>query len=361
MGDNLDSAVNSLGEQTKKLEIASFYTHGDFDKAKDMVSGSYKDMYVLRIRFSSSSMYGASILFFNVPYLVMHDSFCVVSQHFDVAEIKTNVDWKNFEKELQSISTGGNNDQVLGSHLREMLISGFTMQTTGELKKLIENNDAIAVNHLFQKVIQDKTGYQKVQVSVDYDQISSLDMELFSVTSKKINPNELARKKEEEEKKKLAESAPRADSDDPLAGKEIKLVLRGSLILSPIKGKEISTLAEGDRIKISLIDKNPKAIDVARAFNAYDKEEGRIRPIAGRVISIKYTPKSGYKIFAVVAKGIYVQIEEEEENIKVAMDGVVMSDIQEKQKDLISFSIPVMVGLVILLSILIGVIVIFIK
>jgi len=68
---------------------------------------------------------------------------------------------------------------------------------------------------------------------------------------------------------------------------------------------------------VSVIDKSPKAADVLNAFNAY-REDGSPKPIVGRIVSVKHA--EDYKIFAIVAKGIYIRIVEEEDFIKVAMD-----------------------------------------
>ena len=98
----------------------------------------------------------------------------------------------------------------------------------------------------------------------------------------------------------------------------VKLIINCSLILSPIKGKDISKLTPGDRIRVNIIDNNPKAITVAEAFHAY--KEGKFSPINGRVKSVEFTPGAGYIIYAVIAKGVLAKVVEEEENIKVAMD-----------------------------------------
>ena len=70
MPSDLDSAANSLSEQTKKLQIALYYTFGDEDKAKKMVNGTYLDLYVIKGKFSSSSVYGAFVVFLNASHML---------------------------------------------------------------------------------------------------------------------------------------------------------------------------------------------------------------------------------------------------------------------------------------------------
>ena len=160
-------------------------------------------------------------------------------------------------------------------------------------------------------------GLQNVQMTVDYEQITSVDMELYSTSSTKISAIEAQKRKEEEEKKKQARIS--IDDENPLADRDVKLLLQGNVILSPIKGKDIGSVTVGDRIRISITDRNPKAVQVAKAFNAY-KDDGTLLPVSGRIVYIKHMAPNGYKIYAIVAKGIYIKIDEEEDNIKIALD-----------------------------------------
>jgi len=312
MPGDLDSAAGNLSEQTKKLQIALHYTLGDEEKAKKMVNGSYMDLFVVKGKFSSSSVYGAFIVFVNVALLRVVNSYSMISRSFEVSDVKTNQDWRTFEKQLVEISKQSGYDEAMTSKMKDGMGKALTIPEITKFTKLIEQDDGIAANHSFQKFITDVTGFQNVKLSVDYEKTNSIVMELNSVTGTKIsNAVEAA-------KEKITEAEVKVEKlDDPLEGKDVKLILNGALVLSPIKGKDISELVVGDRIMISIIDKSPKANDVLKAFNAF-REDGSPKPIAGRVFSIKHT--TDYKIFAIVAKGIYIKIVEEEDFIKVAMD-----------------------------------------
>ncbi len=311
MPTDLDSAASSLSEQTKKYQIALHYTLGDEEKAKKILNGTYQDLFVIKGKFSSSSLYGAFIIFLNPSYLRIPSFYCVVSRSFDISDIKTNQDWRNFEKLIVEVSKKTGFDEAMTAKLKDTAIKAFTIPEITIVARLIEQDDGIAVNHNFQKFISDITGYQNVELSVDYERINSISMELNSIVSTKISDAPAVPKEKQSEDIQIEKL------DDPLEGKEVKLILNGALILSPIKGKDISELAIGDRIMISIIDKSPKATDVLKAFNAF-RDDGSAKPIAGRIVSIKHA--TDYKIFAIVAKGIYIKIVEEEDFIKVAMD-----------------------------------------
>jgi hypothetical protein len=339
MAETFDSAVSSFSEQTKKLEIATHYTFGDVEKAKQMVAGTYKDIYAIKARFSSSSINGAFLIFFNLHNNMVNSIYLILSHSYAVAEIKTNTDWKNFERLISDEMNQGEHDDVLGSQIKEAMVAGFTLQFNNDLKKLFESGDEIAMNRLFQKFVKDRMGFQNVDISVDYEPITSVDMELYSTSSVKISAQEAQKRKEEEEKKKRATI--QVDEDNPLYGKEIRLILGGNVILSPIKGKDIAEVAVGDKIRISITDMNPKAIQVAKAFNAY--HDGNFSPISGRVISIKHQSPAGYKIYAVVAKGIYVKIDEEEDSIKIAMEQLQGQAREEEGSSMVRIGMMILV------------------
>ena len=321
MADNLQSAANSLAEQTRKFDIATYYTNGDAEKAKQMVAGAFKDQYAIKGRFTSSSVYGAFLVFFNPAVLAPMSVYTIITKSFAAEDIKTSADWKIFESEITTLLSAGEHDQVMCNHAREEITAGMTLDFNKDIKKLFEINDAITVNHRFKKLLETRLGFQQIKITIDFEPVSSLDMELFSTSSKKIDPRDMkeklgqdqpdAEKKEEESKIKPG---------DPLAGKEVKLIMTGSLILSPIKGKDISLIQVGDRVKIKIVDKTSKAVQVAKAFNAYDEETGNMSAITGRVVSSKFDSKVGHEFFIIVAKGIFVKVIEEEDNIKVAVE-----------------------------------------
>ncbi|HOW84233.1 MAG TPA: hypothetical protein PK573_16840 [Spirochaetota bacterium] len=354
MAENLESAVSSLSEQTKRLDIAAYYTHGDMDKAKKMISGAYKDIYAIKITFSSS-IYGAALVFYNPTYAIMYPPYLIVTPSFSVDDMKTTVSWRQFEQEITENLDKKEHDDVLVAHMKDELAMGLNLEFGVELKRLIEMNDEIAINRHFMKVVQNRLGFQKLNISVDFEPTSSLEMELDSKSSKKLDPRELGKK---DEKPAEGESGGE-EEDDALAGKEIKLILQGSLILSPIKGKEIRDLAVGDRIMISIIDPNPKSRDLAKAFKAYDEEQQRIKPIPGRIVSFRHLASGGYKIFAIVAKGIYIRINEEEDNIKVALDQGA-NPTGGKVESSPSAMMPLIITLMVILLLLIGLIVYFV-
>ncbi len=353
MSSDLESAASNFAEQSKKHQIALYYTMGDEEKAKKMVTGGYSDLYVIKCSFSSSSVYGAFIVFINTVYIKPVHGFIIVTRSFDLVDLKTTKDWRTFERQIVEASNKGEHDEVFSNQLKDGLLKALTLQELSNLLKLLEQNNGIAINHYLQKFISNMAGLQNLVLTADFEQISSLSMELHSISSIKIQPAELAKGQKKEEPVEVVVEK----TEDALEGKEVKLILNGALILSPIKGKDISAIVTGDRIMISLVDKNPRAVEVAKAFNAYDSEKG-IRPIPGRVVSIRHNEV--YTLYAIVAKGIYVKIIEEEALIKVAMDPAHFQSAESLKDDEKSGNGLTLVVLAVVFLALVGVVLYFV-
>ena len=317
MPDTLNTAADTLSDENRRFEIAIHYANGDAERAKQILAGTLKDVYVIKGKFNSTTARCGFIAFFNYNLLMLNSVYPVFSSASVHKDLEVNANWSAFEKNLTDLANNKDNDEVLSRQFNSAFTKAFTYQFSVDFKKRIDAKDEIAINRFFMQFVRDRIGFQSVDIRVDCEFISSLDMELNSLTSRKIVEN----KDHAVEQTKSVEPEIEFEGEDDrdfFNDKDVKVVLQGSLILSPVSGRDVRLLIQGDRIKIKIVDLHPKAIQVARAFNAYD--EGGFLPITGRIASIRRRAEGGYKIFVIIAKGIYVKIEETEENIKIAID-----------------------------------------
>jgi hypothetical protein len=360
LDQQLNTALNSLSEQTGKISIALHYVGGDMEKARQMVAGSYRDLYALKIVYNSSAMHGAVLLFYNQIYSKITNPFAYVITSYATRQLEPGADWKVFEKEMQEVIASESPDEHLGNSLKVKLYDSFTFTFARELARFLEGKNTIAIERAFQKLIQYILNQARIDVRVETQQISSLDMELFSTTSQKLDPTALQKQVQADAQAEAAKAAATAPSDEIVEGQDgVQLILKASLILAPVKGKEISKVQAGDRVKVSLVENTPKAVQVAQALNAY--KEGNFTPIIARIKSIKFDPAAGYTIYGIIAKGIFVKIVEEEKNIKVAMDTVYEMARGEMQPDEPRMNVKVIMLLAAAFLLLLGIVVVLIK
>ena len=360
MDQQLNTALNSLSEQTGKISIALHYVGGDMEKARQMVAGSYRDLFALKIVYNSSAMHGAVLIFYNQVYSKIMNPFGYVITSYATRQLEPGNDWKLFEKEMQEVIAAESPDEHLGNTLKSRLYESFTFQFARELARFLEGKNTIAIERAFQKLIQYILNQARIDVRVEAQQISSLDMELYSATTQKLDQATLQGQGQADAQAESAKASASASSEEIVEGKDgVQLILKASLILAPIKGKEISKLQSGDRVKVSLVENTPKAIQVAQALNAY--KDGNFAPVVARVKSVKYDPAAGYTLHGIIAKGIFVKIVEEEKSIKVAMDTVYEMAKGEMVPDEPKMNVKVIILLAAAFLLLLGIVVVLVK
>ncbi|MCU0845594.1 MAG: hypothetical protein MUC76_11785, partial [Spirochaetes bacterium] len=254
--------------------------------------------------------------FYNGIYNRLIDSLVFLVSAYMTKTIDTATDWKIFEKDILEALASDDHDSHFETLVKNRFYDGFNPGFCAELTRFLQSDNGIAVERTLQKLTQFILNVQRIDIKVEFQHISSLDMELHSASCKKIDPSSL----ETQEKRHEAGPVPDQDARDELrVGQDgVKLIMSCSVILSPIRGKDIARIEPGDRIRVYISDSNPKCVSVAKALNAY--EDGELKPITARVKSIKPNSGGGYTIFGIVARGIYAKIVEEEASIKVALD-----------------------------------------
>jgi len=349
--ENLDNAINSLSDQTKKINIAMYYVGNDMDKAKKMVANSYNDQVVLKGNFSSSTLYGAFMIFLNTIYGRVDHSIFVISHDYEIANIAINSDWKILEKDI--IDRRNNEANLtISNDFSDRITKSFTPSFLKEINELIKKNEIIQLYNVFQKLYQSAFSLKRIDLSLETQACSSLQMEIDSQTSRKINAEIALRKKEDDKSKSQAKSG--SLEQEPTVGVNgVKIIIKGTLILSPIKGKHIGSLVPGDKVMLTMVENTPQVIEIAKAFSAYKQEENRIMPIPARITMIQFNDSEGFQFYAIVAKGIYCKIVEEETNIKVALDPSTEAYVQKQDDSKTKIALPFIIGLTSFIVILI--------
>ncbi len=345
----MEEQKNKAASEGKDINfaIALYYTGGDEQCAREMLEGKYRDLYIIKASFQSSSLAGAFLLFYNIKHLKLVD-VCVYVTSGVMSPIPDSAAlWWEFEKTVTRLIREGEQDHILVRTLRDGIIRSFTKSFIADLNRFLENEDDISLNRLVQKVVQDALGLQRLEMKVMATNTTSLEMEQKSITTRKIDPQNLETQKLDAAGKArpLEESS---KSNVPRVGVDgVKLILKSSFILSPIKGKDITKLQVGDRVRINIIDKNPKAVAVAKAFNAYDEQNQKFLPVNARIRQIEKTEGKGIEAYALLAKGIIAHIIEEEENIKVAMDPNYVWQSEEEEKSPVNITAIIIIMLII--------------
>ena len=206
---------------------------------------------------------------------------------------------------------------------------------------LVHEHNLDTLTSTVREIISRSFNAGPVKCQLEFDNADSLSLELAGVPIDIPGPD----------KKDIAEIVAEDDRVTAIE-KEARYVIEAKAMLAPVRGKNVSDLMPGDRIKVLLTGSDVVSDKVLKLLNAYDANGSRM-PITGRIKAKVPFEKGGYMIYAFVAKGVLAKIFEEE-NVKILLD----SPQEEPVKDSGIFDrriiivMAVIVGLILLSGII---------
>ena len=328
---------DSLNEKTRHINIALKYTRGNMDKAKQMVNGQLNDVVITKGKFSvGGHTYGVFLIFLNLEnnYIMNLNSLLSPSKSL-IDKISVNDSWKFFYTKFKDVvNSEADSSQKAGSsyeftrHLIESL-SGYNVFD------YISDNNIESVTDILRELIEKYYNRDEAQCQVDFENTSSLNLELAGIPVEE--PTETTEK---------APDGPGLSDEDKLIAKiekEADHVIDGRVIVSPVKGKYINDIQQGDKIKILLKNEDDQiSMKVAEAQKAITPD-GEMMPVKARVKAKIPLMEGGYMIYGVVAKNILARVIEEE-NVKIEMDSSLQPEAKKETDSQTLLYIAILIG-----------------
>lgn len=353
--DNLDNSefVKQETELKKRIDKARLYTDGDMVKARKMAEGNYKDVSVLKMTFKCNDVNytGMIAIFINTEKNTLNQFFDVVTKTEDLEGDNTHLPWREFVTTVLRKIYSEKNEINITSKLKHELEKELTPALVGVLSEKIIARDTISINVQFEKMISFVFRSNDVNIKIDFEKTSSLAVdEAIEEIRKEITQSS---SKKEETKKEEPVSKPQ--TIDQKMDRELleqgNRIIGCKLVLSPVKGKYVSELKEGNKIKVKVKDKSANALKIAEKLGWL--KDGKMKP--GEVIVRTRIKKSNTNIIYVnIAPNLIGKITEEEE-VRVE----VLDDVSSPQKGKGGFSKTILVWVLIIL-VIIGIIGVFI-
>lgn len=302
---------DAFSEKTKLMNLAMKYTNGDMERAKFMVSGQYNDVKIIKGKFDieEAGIFGLLIIFINIPnrYIMHTDAFIQTDEHV-ISKASIFDSWKAFYADLTNFIRIEEANSVPSYEFKVYIAN------TLESHNIYSDIESDNLEHLT-RILTDMINkfYQNafVNCKLSIDNTNSLTMELADIPI-------------HEPKNKLDKESERPDGEltEKITAIESKAeyVLNGRIIISPIKGKHISEIKVGEKIKILLTSSDTINKQVAKSLKALS-EDNEILPISMRVTEKFPMEKKGYYIYGLIAKNVLVRIIEEED-VKIETDTV---------------------------------------
>jgi hypothetical protein len=301
---------DAFSEKTKLLNLALKYTEGDMERAKLMVSGQYNDVKIIKGTFDikEPNVFGLLIIFINIPnrYVTHIDSFMQANQNV-IAKASIFDSWKAFYTDMTNFTKKENN--TIPSHeFTKYIVGSFE---NSNIYSELESDNLENLTGILTEIINKFYPNSLANCKVNTDNTNSITMELANIH---IDEHIKITDKESE---KLD-----GNYSEKIAAIESKAeyVLNGRIIISPIKGKHISEIKAGEKIKILLTSSDSINKQVAKSLKALS-EDNEILPISMRITEKFPMEKKGYYIYGLIAKNVLVRIIEEED-VKIETDTI---------------------------------------
>ncbi|HDP79321.1 MAG TPA: hypothetical protein ENN21_00600 [Spirochaetes bacterium] len=336
-----NSHMDSLGEQTKLINMAVKHTRGNVEKARLMAAGQFSNVAVVKAKFSNEDpgVHGALSVFVNTEdHYIMNILTLMLSDKAKIERLRIFDAWKNFYGDLNglirdagALNKGG---YEFSTHLADSMV-GYDIYDD------VENGDLDGATQIFTEIIGKFPGAGKVKCQIEIEKTSSLAMELEGIPTEAYSGGEAE-----------SETTPLSAEDERVRAIEegAEHVIQGKIMVSPVRGKYINDVKPGENIKVLLTNHDEVSKKVAKVLNAYT-EEGEFLPIKGRVKEKVSMGKSGYIMYALVAKNVLAKIIEEE-NVKIEMEAMGAGEKAENKDTRLILYVSLLLGLVLFTLIL---------
>ncbi len=325
----MSEQYDSLNEKTRMIEMSLKFVNGDMEKAKAMAAGQYLDNIAVKTKFflQHSGRSGLFFAFFNIydEYISFVDAALVTNDSI-YEKVRIFDDWKSLYSDMNAYKSGG--DIVDMSNLPDLLIDGMVEK---DIFPYVQESNLDELSRNILLILKQVLNDDSAQCQVEIEPTSSLAMDMGGiplVTPQSAEP-------QEESPKPVAVEETEFERRIREIEEEANFVVEGTSIVAPVKGKYINDIQLGEKIMVLLPGKDPVSRKILSVLNAVDSE-GRISPIKGRVKEKVPLEKSGYMVYALVAKGVLAKLTEEE-NVKIRMEAGEDTSAPEKEGKMVYF------------------------
>lgn len=342
MGDVFNSS-----NPANRLEKAKLYCDGDAVKAAQMVEGKFRDIFVLKITFRCTDMrlVGMIAIIINSEKNKLHNYFPIVTRMENIPSDPTMKPWQEYLLGVFQLTYSNKGELAAAGKLKHELEREFTPALLVALLEKLSSKDQQSIILQFEKIISFALRSNAIEVSVDIERTSSLNVD-ETIDAIKAAIDKAAAKKQEKEPEPVKEV-----KYDPVSQKDQDIIAKGynligcKFVLSPVKGKLVSQLVPGDKIKVRINDQSAWALQTAEKLGW--SKDGRMMPGEAKVHATAKL-EQGNLVYIEIAPSLMGKVlEEEEVRVYIADD-----NSPAAQKDKGASGKNVMVWLLIILLIL---------
>ena len=278
-------------EYFKKLKLATDLCSGNVDMAKKLLSGEFKDSLAIKGRFKDEgdSSFGLFLIIINQLSVSRLYNSAIVADYASVFDTKPFVDWKTFLAKISKELEYDNYNKNLTNNLSALANKNVNQKNIKKIFDLVRVNDILQLTTFFEKIVGKSINKDTVNVTVDFEQISSIEIgeklgiSLIDTISEAKSANENHEKLE-----KLIQEIKTLENE--FKGR----IVKAKTEVSPIKGKYIHEIKRGDQIYVIINDNSQLAISIAKQKGVYSV--GKMGAFPAPII-VNAKTKNGYMMY----------------------------------------------------------------
>lgn len=311
----------------QKIKLVLPYVNNRNDIAESVVKGAVNDVALVKFAFERGErLFGRGLIIYGMVSKSVNNVFLAVGPDRAFKDTDILAPVSDFMDDLESLVDSESFDDQAAVRIDSVIRRANPAQLADAASKGDRALAGKAVAALLTAGIGDG-----VDAEADSLLMNSLRMELL------LKPGTRAQRRSTE-----AQEAP-AKEEAPGGMKLINC----DLILSPTRGRNISSLRPGDHVQVMLDSSNPVAYKILKQLNLITAD--KVKPVGATVYSIKHHPKEGYKVFVHIVKGILGKAEEEQDIRIKTGDPVVEEKMRQASSSMV---IGIVAGVVVLLIVI---------
>jgi hypothetical protein len=172
------AGIEEAKEYFKRLKQAETHCGGDVELAKKLLAGDYRDAIVFKGRFKDmdDEIYGLFIVIVSRVFSSIIETRSIISQLASIYRHRPIEHWHTFISRLEKEKEEAEFDPVLSDQINNALKRFLEVEGVSLLIFLAEGNDIAHLTDQFRNIIQSILKKQDIQIVVDFEQASSMDI-----------------------------------------------------------------------------------------------------------------------------------------------------------------------------------------
>ncbi|GEM_PF-2618187 len=322
MADNKKENSSSLPltEETVKpeeMKQALKAANGDKELALKYIKNQDNHVIALKAHFmdTATNILGSFIFYLCLKTKKIHRVNCIASFKKDIQKITPAIAWREFERQIVENIWEGKHLAAQTREIQKGLYENILYQDMDRYCEAFEKSRHSVITTMLTELMQRVLTLASVRLTCDWETTNPYQIEAAGKDIKSADADELT-------EIELDKSNPESHV------KQEEIVLDGTLVVSPVSGRPLSLIKEGDIVMGRINESSPRGKYFIRL---YDAQEGKkIKPLPLRTRFVSRDEISGlYTLIGELGPDVVMKVVEEQD-IRV-MTAAALEDVKKNK------------------------------